>query len=332
MAFDSTRVEKPMARMVALMQCMPEVKFLLWCSRYDIMTSVCQYLTKAGVTPSVHVYDDVVLEETKNCIVVYEPFSNAKPWIRDAFITANLSGRNCWMIDTVDETASDQGWAKRFEQITLASGVKLKIVGNADDQAQNMSIAGGDVLMDGKWVFLGKKAPLLEHHIETQLNPGAKIIVLDEKASHKELYHLDLFMTLTGNMELGRYVIMLGSFLAMEPEFEEKAAHNNSCLDKIAMRLEKDYELKVVRTPIPVAEHVYSYNNCIVELTQNRKNVWLPAYSFDGARKEALQGYEQEIKTIWQNQGFNPCLVHATYGDLLGLKAGLHCITNEIRS
>ena len=87
----------------------------------------------------------------------------------------------------------------------------------------------------------------------------------------------------------------------------------------------------VIRNPIPLNGNLFPYNNCLVAVAQGQKSVWLPAYTFDFPQHTLLQELEEETKTIWHELGFNPCLVSASFSDLLGVKAGLHCITNELR-
>lgn len=330
MAFDNSRVEKPMARMVALQQSMPGVKFLLWCNTEMIQSKVCQYLDVSEIPYSVQPYDSSTVEEDKPCIVVYENFSDVKPWIRDAFFPATAQSRQCLLLDTVDEAGSDQGWAKRMTQMRLASGLQLSILGPTDGSAENLAIAGGDVLIDAPWVFLGKHSKALESLIGQQI-PAAEIIVLEEKAACEELYHIDLFLTPTGVEQAGKYVVLLGRCMPLAPEFDATAKRLNDCLDRMATRLEKEYPIKVIRNPIPMDANLYAYNNCILEITPKNQRVWLPKYSFDAPEQQRLLDLEKENVSIWQGLGFTPILVSAPFSDITGFKAGLHCITNELR-
>jgi len=332
MAFNSTKVEKPMGRMLAMLRLMPSVKFLLWCSRPDVCEAVCQFLAQNKVTYTAGKYDVNHLPDHLECIVVYENFSNVDTWIRDAFFPATLANGHCMLLDTIDESGKGQGWAKRMEQMNLASGTKFKVIGVSDVQVESSAIAGGDMLVDGRWVFLGKKRPLLERLMGEQFGPNVEIVVLHEKEPYPLLYHIDLFLTLTGIVENEQYVVLLGQCVALTTAMEEVARQQNVCLDKIASRLQKDYGIKVVRNPLPLGQHLYVYNNCLIEVTSESKTVWLPAYSTDHPEHDALKALEKENETIWRELGFNPCLVSAPFGDLLGVKAGLHCITNEVRS
>ncbi len=317
--------------MLALRQNMPGVKFILWCNTPDVQEMVGQHLRNNGVTYSAHLFDDAVVAEDKDCIVVHELFSGVNPWTRDVFFPATITGNECALLDTVDEDGSDQGWAKRLEKMNLASGLKFKILGPSDERSETLAMAGGDVLMDGKWVFLGKHNQTMDKLLRQHL-PTAEIIVLDDKSNYEALYHTDLFLTLTGVLDNGRYVVLLGQCVALDAEFDGEAKRNNVYLDNMAHRLENDYPLKIIRNPLPMNNNLYSYNNCIVEVVQDRKTVWLPKYSYDAPQHETLGALEKENETIWRALGFNPCLVSATYSDLLGVKAGLHCITNELRA
>ena len=330
MEFDNTHVEQPMKRMVALLRTMPGVKFLLWCSRPDIHEMVCQHLRNNGINHSADMFDVSEIAENEDVIVVYEYFSGVNPWIRDAFFPANRHQNECLLLDTVDEDASDQGWAKRLCKMKLASGLRFKIAGPSDDQSNNLGIAGGDVLIDDKWVFLGHRARVLEDLIQQEM-PGQELVVLHEKEAYPELYHIDLFMTLTGQEEEGQYVVLMGQCVALQPEFKAEAMRLNVCLDAMATRLEKQYNLKVLRNPIPLDYHFYAYNNCLLEVSPGKRRVWLPAYTFDLPQHKKLRELELENEQIWQSLGFSTTLVNAGFSDLLGIRAGLHCITNEVR-
>ncbi len=320
-----------MARMMAMYRTMPGVKFLLWCSRQDVCAAVCHVLSQNKVAFSEGKFDAEQLPDHLDCIVVYENFSNVDPWVRDAFFPARAENGRYMLLDTVDESGKDQGWARRMERMNLASGKKFKIMGVSDELPDNVAVAGGDILMDDKWVFLGKKSPVLERLIREQFGPRTEFVLIEEKAPYPLLYHIDLFLTLTGLAENGQYVVLLGHCVALDAASETLAAQQNKCLNSIAARLESQYGLKVVRNPLPLNQHLYSYNNCLLEVTNDSKTVWLPSYASEHPDNAALLELEKENEAIWRALGFKPCLVVAPFGDLLGVKAGLHCITNEVR-
>lgn len=331
LAFNSRKIALPMERFKVLQHLMPGVKFVLWCSREDVGAAVQDWLSQQGITHARQLFNAPVVEPV-SCLVVYEPFSDINAWIRDAFWPSWVSGGQCYLLDTVDEDSGDQGWAKRLTQLQIGTDLRFKILGNSDDQLKNLGIAGGNVLADGDWLFLGKPAPVLEAVYRTHVNRRVRVITLTEQKGQDLLYHLDLFLTLTAQESEGRYVVLLGKCMPLSEEYQTKATAVNQVLDRIARRLEQDFGLKVIRNPLPLGDQFFSYNNCIAEVSGAEKNVWLPAYTFDFSDINELQGYEAENRQIWQNLGFNPRMIEASFQDLYGVKAGLHCITNEVRS
>lgn len=307
---------------------MPGVKFVLWCSREDVGAAVGDWLLSNGILYDKQLFNEPAVQNAADCLVVYEPFSDVNTWIRDAFWTSSMSGGQCLLLDTVDEDAGDQGLANRLELFQMGAGVQFQILGKPND----LGIAGGNVLADGDWLFLGKPAPVLEAFYRNQINPQVTVVTLTEQKDLELLYHLDLFLTLTAQETEGRYVVLLGKCVALSGQFTTKAAAVNEVLDQIAVRLERDYPLKVIRNPMPLGDQLFSYNNCITEVYGVEKNVWLPAYTFDFSDINELQGYEAENREVWQSLGFNPRMIEASFQDLYGVKAGLHCITNEVRS
>jgi hypothetical protein len=329
MEFDSTNVQQPMRRMVALKRAMPEVKFLLWCSRPDVQEAVCDQLRYFGIPHTAQMYHEPETEAS-DCLVVYELFSGVNSWIRDAFFISYMENDQCLLLDTVAENGADQGWVKRMAKMKLLDGPRFTLMGQADTGTDTLGIAGGDVLIDDKWVFLGKSAPVFEALLQ-QHYPESTVVVLHERSACPELYHLDLFMTLTGQIHEEKYVVMVAECLPLQPEFAPTAERLNTCLHNIARRLTHDYPIHVIRNPMPIDHHLYAYNNCLVEVTPDQRTVWLPAYSYDFPQYKTLHQFEIENQNLWTNLHFNPITVNTSFMDLLGIKAGLHCITNEVR-
>lgn len=322
-----------MKRFKVLREQMPGVQFVLWCSRVDVGAIICEWLAAENIPYQTLPTDAPVTKRNQSeCLVIYEPFSDINVWIRDAFWPSILENGQSKLLDTVDEEASDQGWAKRLAQSSIGLELQMEFLGATDEQKNNLGIAGGNVLADQDWLMFGKPAPVLETVYKTLVKPNAKVMIVTEHHGEELLYHLDLFLTPTGQEADGRYIILLGKCVALFPELQVKADEINQRLDALVIRLENQYGFKVIRNPMPLGKYLFSYNNCITEVAGDKKNVWLPAYTFDFPDINILRDCEAENRQIWQQLGFNPRMIEASFEDVYGVRAGLHCITNEVRS
>ncbi|GAB3539997.1 hypothetical protein GCM10027443_37280 [Pontibacter brevis] len=140
--------------------------------------------------------------------------------------------------------------------------------------------------------------------------------LLNKEGTAQPLFHLNLFLSLAGRNEEGRYRILVG-----DPQMAGDLLGNHTTalatpevFDNIAEVLGR-LGFDVIRNPLPLifvddeeervrTWYFASYNNALVEIKGAQdKTVWLPTYGH-GSWQE-LEVTDQENEAIWQRLGFN---------------------------
>lgn len=158
----------------------------------------------------------------------------------------------------------------------------------------------------------------------------------NEGGTVQPLFHIDMFITLAGGAENGKYILLVGD-PGMAAGLLEMPVHKYSVpelFDDIAeIMVKRGFE--VVRNPLPViyfddekkkkrSWHFATYNNCIVEIIdRENKTVWLPTYGH-GNWKE-LEKTDRANKEILEGLGFKVVLLE-DYHPLIEDSGSLHCI------
>ena len=150
------------------------------------------------------------------------------------------------------------------------------------------------------------------------------------------IFHIDMFVSLTGRNEAtGKYRVLVGSpAMAAELLGDEPPDHAMApVFDDIAANLAQQ-GFEVVRNPLPLTyvddtarrERFWYFataNNCLVEITEDAKTVWLPTYGHGPWRDLAV--VDRRNKEIWEGLGFTV----VELGDFNPFTQGLgsvHCI------
>ena len=132
---------------------------------------------------------------------------------------------------------------------------------------------------------------------------------------HQPIFHIDMFLSLTGRGESGRYRLLVGSPAAADRLLDRPSvAHGlNEIFDDVARQLEAQ-GFEVIRNPLPLtfvddpdAKERFWYfatsNNCLVQIDENEGNdVWLPTYGH-GAWSD-LAVTDEANRAIWEELGF----------------------------
>ncbi|WP_025677231.1 hypothetical protein [Paenibacillus polymyxa] len=153
--------------------------------------------------------------------------------------------------------------------------------------------------------------------------------------TQQPLFHIDMFVTLIGRNQTGKYVVLVGSpklaaDLLAVPLWDHSM---NDVFDSVAEQLRRD-GFEVQRNPLPLAYfddketktrqwYFCTYNNALVERTPTSKKVWLPTFGY-GEWGE-LQKTDLENKTLWESMGYQ--VIQITDCHVLASNLGvLHCI------
>ncbi|MGI9023088.1 MAG: hypothetical protein ACR2HV_07650 [Acidimicrobiales bacterium] len=154
--------------------------------------------------------------------------------------------------------------------------------------------------------------------------------------SLQPIFHIDMFLSLAGrDPGTGRYRVLVGSPVmageilgdavpdhALAPSFDEMARQ----LDRLGF--------EVIRTPLP---RVYvdspqdryrqwyfaTSNNCLVEITEGSKRVWLPTYGHGPWRD--LRATDDANRAIWEGLGFDVVQL-GNYNVFAQNLGAVHCI------
>lgn len=154
------------------------------------------------------------------------------------------------------------------------------------------------------------------------------------------LFHIDMFMTLAGRDENGKYRVLVGdprmaADILGEPVSKYALAEE---FDNIARNLAK-LNFEVIRNPLPLTylddpeineRHWYfaTANNALVEIkNEKEKTVWLPTYGY-GDWSE-LKKTDEANKKIWENLGFNVVMLE-DFHPFAENTGSVHCIKKYI--
>lgn len=196
-----------------------------------------------------------------------------------------------------------------------------------------------------KVIIIGEPAPemkIVERSLSEKKKPTlfdvslwkTSVQNMDDTTSDELTVHIDAFMSLTGQNSNGKPVIFVAFAVPGKPELAEKANKINKELNYVVEHLEEQF--CVMRNPVPVVEnHEYYtcfYNNCLVEVTESTKKVWIPSFAAGKEKwKRALAPFDKANQNLWKSLGFNAMLIYADFHNLCEQGNGaLHCITNEL--
>ena len=154
--------------------------------------------------------------------------------------------------------------------------------------------------------------------------------------SLQPIFHIDMFISVAGrNPDTGRYRVLVGSPVAAAEILGATVADHAlaPAFDQMARQLDR-LGFEVIRTPLPRVYVDYpddrvrqwyfaTSNNCLVEITDTAKRVWLPTYGHGPWR--ALQATDGANRVIWEGLGFDVVQLgdYNVFAQNLG---AVHCI------
>ena len=76
-----------------------------------------------------------------------------------------------------------------------------------------------------------------------------------------------------------------------------------------------------------------TYNNCLIEVFDTNKNVYLPAYSSVSTSSVNRRKLDKEVERIFKEEGvgFGVTMMEGSYHELCKSGGSLHCITKTLR-
>jgi hypothetical protein len=139
-------------------------------------------------------------------------------------------------------------------------------------------------------------------------------VVYAGTGTRQPIFHIDMFISLAGKAESGRYRVLVGSPAAADEILGREPLQHalDPIFDDVARNL-KRLGFEVVRNPLPLVyvddpgrrERFWYFatsNNCLVEIDGRRRSVWLPTYGH--APWPELAATDRANKELWEKLGF----------------------------
>ncbi|WP_108811916.1 hypothetical protein [Sphingorhabdus sp. Alg231-15] len=215
---------------------------------------------------------------------------------------------------------------------------------NGETEVEAVTRAYSDALdHDRKFIQIGSRLPVPSEIEQRFILHGEvwseKLYRANKTGTAQPLFHIDMFLTLGGRDDDGRYRVFVGDPDMAAGILGEQTSRYAmaSIFSDIADQLEA-MDFKVVRNPLPLTyiddpseKHRSWYfatsNNALVEIDDQNKTVWLPTY---GHRIwPELKKTDDANKEIWKSEGFKVIQLgdFHPYAENLG---AAHCITKYI--
>ena len=153
---------------------------------------------------------------------------------------------------------------------------------------------------------------------------------------HQPIFHIDMFVSLTGRSPSGRYRLLVGSPAEADRVLGRQPLPHamSEVFDDVARELEAQ-GFEVLRNPLPLTyvddpeerERFWYFatsNNCLVQIDDAEGNhVWLPTYGH-GAWSE-LAATDDANRRLWEELGFTIHLL-ADFNVFAQNLESVHCI------
>jgi hypothetical protein len=159
-------------------------------------------------------------------------------------------------------------------------------------------------------------------------------VVYAGTGARQPIFHIDMFISLAGRADSGRYRVLVGSPAAADRILGRRPLPHalDPIFDDVARNLTR-MGFEVVRNPLPLVyvdypterERMWYFatsNNCLVEI-DDRRSVWLPTYGHEPWPE--LAATDEANKEIWEGLGFT---VHqlANFHPFAQNLGSIHCI------
>lgn len=165
--------------------------------------------------------------------------------------------------------------------------------------------------------------------------------VQNDEGTVQPLFHIDMFISLAGRNEAGKYQVLVGDTRMAEEILGEDFSnqHIPDTFDDVAALLERQ-GFEVIRNPLPITYvddveekkrrwYYATSNNALVEIkSPQEKTVWLPTYGYgDWAY---LKKTDEANKKIWEELGFKVIQLQ-DFNPFAEKSGALHCIKKYLR-
>lgn len=301
--------------------------------------------------------------EKKCCILIPQKIRNFSTWVQDFFLIVNDSSSNSgkqpyYLVEPYNKffrTDEDHIIADELAGIDVFESYDIPLVFHGGN-----ILCGDDFILYGAhhfqhtWQILTNteksytilsnqyfnKEVIVKNIIANYLGGDKKVLVVGErlKDEYQKLItncqafvHLDMYISLAGRNKQGDYIIIVADPIAVNKKDEVIVQSLKPRFDETSEQLRKN-GFVILRNPVPLTrsrltkgEPYYClYNNCIVEITDDRKRVWMPKFGIHDWEKQ-LKEYDFQNRDIWRGLDFE--VEELIDGHSFAIRSGgVHCL------
>ena len=162
------------------------------------------------------------------------------------------------------------------------------------------------------------------------------------QGKYQPIFHIDMYITLAGKSDNGKELVFVADakwakkILDQDPPPATIVQAFNKTADWLAQYNKDGLQFEVKRLPIDLWDvnntqgTFLTYNNCLIEVFGDTKNVYFPAYSSVAPGSINRRKLDEEVANIFENSGFNVRLLNGAYEELCKRGGSIHCITKAL--
>ncbi len=162
------------------------------------------------------------------------------------------------------------------------------------------------------------------------------------QGKYQPIFHIDMYVTLGGKTASGKELVFVADARLAKKELGESAPPLviADAFDKTSEFFDnyskEGLEFEVERIPIDLwnvdtrSGTFLTYNNCLIEVFGQEKNVFLPAYSSVAPGSRNRKKLDEKVAKIFDDKGFTVKLLEGSYEELCKNGGSIHCITKAL--
>ncbi|WP_234497993.1 agmatine deiminase family protein [Vibrio maritimus] len=275
-------------------------------------------------------------------------------WAQDGYCCLKDDEGNSILIEPLDFTRNGDNFVA--EQIAARTNIQVEVT--------KYHIEGGNILAGDNYVIVGSDYLHYNRKItgetDEQITSGFQELFGVEniiwlgfdnpvnfpidvfQGTYQPIFHIDMYITLGGKSENGRELIFVGdvnlakSVLEQESPLVEIASSFDKTAEWLSGYSQNGIEFEVVRIPLDLwnisnSQGTFlSYNNCIIEVFGEAKNVYVPSYSSVAPGSINRRKLDETVASIFNEHGFNVTMLSGAYEELCKNGGSVHCITKVL--
>ncbi|MDL4842851.1 agmatine deiminase family protein [Aquibacillus rhizosphaerae] len=275
-------------------------------------------------------------------------------WAQDGYSCIKKEDGTTVLLESLDFTRGGDHFVA--DQIAAETDLEIEVT--------KYHIEGGNILAGDNYLIIGKDYLHLNEEItgenqEKITNEFKKLFGVEHviwlgfdepvdfpidvfQGEFQPIFHIDMYVTLGGKADNGKELVFIADVKMAKNVLEEDMPPTeiSESLDRTAQWL-AEYNIdglsfEVKRIPIDLWDlngstgTFLTYNNCLIEVFEGTKNVYLPAYSSVAPGSINRRKLDEAVANIFSNNGFTVKLLEGAYEELCKRGGSLHCITKDL--